>query len=224
MKSLQAQELIDAYDSLCNELERVPGRILTNFDPKIISGDTYKHMEKNSSTVQAAAPEHQNSNGLSERNWQTVTHMSRAWLSSSLLSPAFWWYAIKCAVKTSNYLPVKKGGKLTTPFVLTYHQKPDPRLLFPMFSVAYVCKLKDGKNETKKFQHHSLTCILVGKCPKSDAFVFYNPKSKTEITSIDFTYNSTLPPGPLLSLQYKRFIAINCISHGYKHIAPLYPP
>eukprot|EP00957_Ditylum_brightwellii_P031993 2425858-Ditylum_brightwellii.AAC.1 len=77
MKSLQVQELIDSYDSLCSELERVPERILTNFDPKIISGDTYKHMKKSGSTVQAAAPEHQNSNGLSEHNWQPVTHKSR---------------------------------------------------------------------------------------------------------------------------------------------------
>eukprot|EP00957_Ditylum_brightwellii_P029272 2212815-Ditylum_brightwellii.AAC.1 len=71
MKSLQAQELIDAYDNLCRKLERIPARILTAFDPKIISGDTYKHMKKTSSTVQAAAPDHQNSNGLSEHNWQT---------------------------------------------------------------------------------------------------------------------------------------------------------
>eukprot|EP00957_Ditylum_brightwellii_P084896 6455266-Ditylum_brightwellii.AAC.1 len=100
MKSLHAQELIDAYANLCHELERVPARILTDFDPIIISGDTYKHMKKTGSTVQAAAPDHQISNGLSECNWQTATHMSRAWLSSHLLPPAFWWYAIKRAVKT----------------------------------------------------------------------------------------------------------------------------
>eukprot|EP00957_Ditylum_brightwellii_P211186 15365865-Ditylum_brightwellii.AAC.2 len=93
-----------------------------------------------------------------------------------------------------------------------------------MFNVAYIRKIKEGKVKCTKYQNHSLQCIIVGKCSKSDAFLFYDPKTKQEITSIDFTYDSTLPTGPIFGLQYEQSITINCLSDGYKHIAPLYPP
>eukprot|EP00957_Ditylum_brightwellii_P028014 2115530-Ditylum_brightwellii.AAC.1 len=93
---------------------------MTDFYSKLISGNTFTHVKEKGSVVQAAPPDHQNTSGLCERNWQTVSHMAQVWLSSNLLPPSFCWYAVKGAVKVSNYLPVKKGGEITTPHFLAY--------------------------------------------------------------------------------------------------------
>jgi hypothetical protein len=150
--------------------------------------------------------------------------MARAWLSSNLLPPAYWRYAVKRATEVSNYMPLKIHKYLTTPFEAAYSKKPDPLLLFPMFSLAYVRKVKDGNIKRVKFRNASIKCILIGKCSKSNAYMFYDPISQQEITSIDFTFDSTLPTGPIFDLKYDRNISINRMSDGFKHIAPLYAP
>ena len=87
--------------------------------------------------------------------------MAHAWITDHLLPTEFWWFAIKRAIEVSNYLQVKANGVFTIPFELLYHQKPDFRTLFPLFSVAYIRRLKDGDTKREKMHAKSLQCIAV---------------------------------------------------------------
>ena len=80
----------------------------------------------------ASAPPRQN--GLVKRNWRSIVRMARSWINSALLPSSFWYYAIKRAAETSNYLPIQVNGITTTPFELVYHSKPDIWTLIPLFS------------------------------------------------------------------------------------------
>ena len=128
--------------------------------------------------------------------------MARAWLTSNLLPSTFWWLALKRATEISNYLPIRINNKFTTPFELTYGEKPDLRNITQMFSVAYLSRYKDGNISRKTLHSHSIRAILVGRDPTSTAYLFYHPGTKRTLTSDDFTIDESLPSGPAFRLEY----------------------
>ena len=205
-------------------MDCTPKRIITDFDTKIMGGDTVRFLQSKGCAVSSSPPDHQNQNGLSKRNWQTITRMARSWLTANLLPPSYWWFAVKRATEVSNYFPVTKDGKLTTPFELVHKTKPNLCLLFPLFSVAYVRKVKDGTTKRNKFSGHSLRTIIVAKSDRSNGYTFYHPPSGQYIESIDFVLDPTLPSGSVFNIQYESSVNFNRLSVGNKFVIPSLPP
>ena len=57
------------------------------------------------------------------------------------------------------YLTQKTDKSFTTPFELAYNEKPDYRNLIPMFSTAYIKKVRDRDLDHNKWYTQSLKCI-----------------------------------------------------------------
>ena len=157
------QDLLPALQQFCRHIGRRPRQILTDFDHKLCGQRVLDYFtDPNPSvscTIKSVSSDHQNRNGLSERNRRSVLRMSCGWLASALLPTKFWWFALKRATKISNYIPIKLDNKLTTPFQLVYGMKPDLYNLFPLFSVAYISKHKDGTKARLNLHSKSIRAI-----------------------------------------------------------------
>ena len=199
-------------DSIRNALQQFlvdtgspPKVIRTDFDHRLIGGQTRKFLLNKSIKVEAAPPKRQHQNGLVERHWQNIVTMARNWMKSQLLSSHFWFFAMKRAVEIANILPVEtKTGIIYTPYERAYRRKVDFRMLFPMFSKAYV-KIENevGGTHLNKFKSQTLKTICVGRCPKSDSLLFYHPPSKTLLSNADgYRFDNHTPSGPQFGLKY----------------------
>ena len=60
-------------------------------------------------------------------------------------------------------MPIKYKDMITTPHELVYKEKPDYRNLFPIFSVAYVKRYKDGTKNVKKLSKNKKLKTREGK-------------------------------------------------------------
>ena len=138
-------------DQFIKEIGGKSSRMIADRDQRLIGGavaallktPTNPTTSERNATIVSGAPDHcQSQNGLIEKAWQTITTMSQNWL--------FWWFAIKYATQVFNYMPIKYKGSITTPHYLAYKKKPDYRNLFPIFSVAYIKRYKDGKKKRGK--------------------------------------------------------------------------
>ena len=202
MKVLK-NDLLPILQKFCNDIGMKPKRILTDFDHRLMG---QKVLDMFTSTdgeciietvnlppqIEAAPPNKQNQNGLAESNWKSILYMARAWLTSHLLPSTFLWWALKRATEISNYLPIRINNCLTTPFELTYGEKPDLRNLIPTFSVSYLSRYRDGNISRKNVHSHSIRTILVGRDTTSNAFLFYHPGTKHTLTSDDFINRLTM--------------------------------
>jgi hypothetical protein len=73
--------------------------------------------------------------------------MARNWLVYAELPSSFWYYAVRRATEICNYFPMPlEDGKLSTPFELVHHVKPDLCLLFKPFALAAVHREKKVMN------------------------------------------------------------------------------
>ena len=70
------------------------------------------------------------------------------------------------------------NNEYTTPYELVYKEKPDLRNLFPMFSVGYVTKLRDGDVNRLNMHSKTIRAIAVGRSDESNCLVFYHPPTK----------------------------------------------
>lgn len=182
-----------------------PRLIRTNFDHKLIGGQTRKMLQNKGIKIEASPPRRQHQNGLVERHWQNIVAMARNWLKSHLLPSSFWFFSVKQAVEIANILPVEsKSGVIYTPHERAYKKKVDFRCLFPMFSKAYVkIETEQGGGHLQKFKSQTIKTICVGKCPKSDSLLFYHPPSKTIISNADgYRFDNNSPLGPQFDLKY----------------------
>jgi hypothetical protein len=133
-------------------LGMVPKRIISNFDLKLVGGRARRYLNSLLVHVNAAPSHHQDKNGLAERHWQTIVSMARNWLASAELPSSFWFYAVKRAAEVCNYFPMfMDDGKISTPFELAHHSKPDLRVLFKPFTLAAVWQERVGNNVLEKF-------------------------------------------------------------------------
>jgi len=196
LKSLTT-DIVPALMKLEKDLGNAPKIMRTDFDHKLMGSKVQEYFQNKTTQLQSASPDHQNENGLCERNWRTVLSMSRNWLASALLPSEFWWFAMRRATEVSNYVPLKIDNILTTPHELVYKQKPDLNNLIPMFSVGYP-EIKTHSSTD------SQTCraILVGKNEISHAYNFYHPATKNIITSATFRLDERLAAGPAFGLPY----------------------
>jgi hypothetical protein len=103
----------------------------------------------------------------------------------------------------SNILPTSHLKSITTPFELSHNKKVDYRLLFPMFSVAYVKYRRAHGSVKDKWSSHTLKCIVVGTCRKSDGLLFFHPPSKQIITGGDgHKFDTFSPSGPQFNQKF----------------------
>jgi deoxyuridine 5'-triphosphate nucleotidohydrolase len=180
-----------------------PRIIRTDFDHKLMGGEVASILKSKHIRVESAPPYRQHQNGMVERHWQTLVNMARNWLSSSMLPVEYWYFAIKRACEVSNMLPIKKNGKLTTPYELVYNKKVDYRALFPLFSIAYIRQHREEGQDKNKWTSKSLKCVLVGKCNKSDSLLFYHPPSKQTLSCSDgYRFDTFSPAGPQFGKHY----------------------
>ena len=136
------------YYSDCKTKPKV---IRTDFDKKLLQGDVEEFIHSKDTDLEGAPPNRQHQNGLVERAWQSIVTMSRNWLTSSLLSSKYWYYAVKRAVEISNIMPTTHiKNKTTTIHELLYQEKVDYQCLFPMFSVAYIKQERKEGGATQK--------------------------------------------------------------------------
>jgi len=167
----------------------------------------------------AAAPAaRQHQNGLVERAWRTIVRMARTWLTQNLLPTQFWYHAIRRAVEVCNFLLVKTNGKITTPRELVHGTKLDMRTLFPLFSIAYVRKTRDGNVIRTRFALQALCCILIGSCARSDGLELYHPATKQYISSSDYALDTSRPSGPAFDLPYDGGVLIGLYDSKKKDI------
>jgi hypothetical protein len=97
-----------------------------------------------------------------------------------MLPSSYWYFAVKRAVEVSNVMPLqfKDSTKVTTPYERVFCKKVDYRMLFPMFSLAYIKQHREQGQDKNSWVSKSLKCIVVGKCNKSNSLIFYHPPSK----------------------------------------------
>ena len=202
-----------------------PRLIKTDFDHRLIGGKTRKYLLNRGVKVEAAPPRRQHQNGLIERHWQNIVTMARNWMGHQLLPSIFWFFAVKRAVEVSNMLPVEtKQGEIYTPYERTYKRKVDFCNLFPMFSKAYVkIHREKGGKHNNKFNSQTVQMICVGKCPKSDSFIFYHPETKVLVSDADgHRFDNYSPSGPQFNLKYDRGFTITRKLDQEMHQKPMH--
>ena len=100
-------------------------------------------------------------------------------------------------------MPTTHLPEITTPFALVHNSKVDYRLLFPMFSAAYIKYMREDGKVKNKWASRSLKCIVVGTCPKSDGLLFYHPGSKQIITCGNgYKFDTFSPAGPQFNEKF----------------------
>lgn len=116
----------------------------------------HSHLHSIHCKLESAPPQHQQQNGLVERNWRSVIFMVQSWINSAPLPSLFWYHTVKRAVKVSNYLPVKLNVQTTAPFELIHRENPDLYNLISLFSIAYI-DLPTGGGCCKKISKVNLS-------------------------------------------------------------------
>ena len=197
-------EIPKQMEAFFAHIGRIPDRLITDFDLKLIGGKAREYLNSMLVHVNAAPAYRQDKNGLVERHWQTMVSMSRNWLASAELPATFWYFAVRRAAETCNYFPYRlEDGTYTTPFELAHQEKPDLRVLFRLFSLAAVRRERVGDSALSKFDCQSIPMIAVGRCPNSDGIQFFNPKNGTVISSIDYTFLHHTTSGTRFGYAYQ---------------------
>ncbi len=182
----------------------VPKRLITDFDLKLIGGKAREYLNELLIHVNAAPSSRQDKNGLAERHWQTMVSMARNWLASAELPSSFWFYAVRRAAEVCNYFPTKlDNGQFITPFELAHKQKPDLRVLFPLFSLAAVRRERVGDSKLSNFDSQSVPMIAVGRCQNSNGLQFFNPANNTFVSSVDYKFQPHTTSGTKFGLKYQ---------------------
>ena len=215
--------VLQAMKKFINEVGVKPTLLRTDFDHKLLGGDVAEYLLNEKIRVEGAPPKRQHQNGLVERNWRSIVTMARNWLRSAMLPAKYWWFALKRAVEISNIMPTKYGANISTPHEILFGEKVDYRLLFPMFSTAYI-KTETSHDGTHKnsFETQSIKTICVGTCPKSDALLFYHPATKQLLSCADgYVFDLYSPSGPTFNETYDGSFTLNTKSSLQTiHMAP----
>ena len=125
VRSLQSANVIEALEQFRADAGGLPKQFRCDCDNKLLGGDARRWIYRNRSKIIGAPAGRQSSNGLAERGWQTVCNMARAYLAEKQIPKDYWYHAIHHACRMMNQIPLKIGGKLTTPLLreLTVHGK-----------------------------------------------------------------------------------------------------
>jgi hypothetical protein len=197
----------------------IPKRLISDFDLKLIGGKAREYF--NSLLIPEAPSYHQDKNGLAECHWQTMVSMAWNWLSSAELPSTFWYYAVKRATEICNNFPYQlEDGTFTAIFELVHHSKPDLQVLFKLFSIAAVQREQVGDDRLSKFDLQSVPMIVIGRCPKNDGLLFYNPSSGTIVSSIDYVFQPNITSGTRFGYKYQPGTFIYCLDESTTIFTP----
>lgn len=215
LHSLTHEEIINALRDFCNDAGDIPRCLYTDFDTKIIAGETEKWLKGNNCKVIAAPGGHQHQNGLVERAWQTTTCMARSYITDMQMPRNFWYWALQQTVHVMNYFPCLVNGLSTTPFELVYGIKPDLRTLFRLFSCGYFLHEKDGvRTRDGISESKTLQGITLGRSRKADGMLFYNPATCQIYTSSDYTLDEGRSTPNAFNLRYDGGIFVGLYDYG----------
>ena len=179
MSSLSSTSITSSLELFKADTGRLPQRFHSDFDRKLIGGNTLQSILSNGSNIIASPAGRQYLNGLVERTWRTIIKMARAFITKKQVGREFWYFAVRHAAMMLNQVPGRLGFKLTTPFELVHNSKPDSNTWFELFSISYFNHDTDNDESRSKLQAHTLDGIAVGRDDRSNSIIFYNP-----ITSI----------------------------------------
>jgi hypothetical protein len=197
-------EIPKQMEAFFAHIGRLPDRLISDFDLKLIGGKAREYLNSLLIHVNAAPAYRQDKNGLVERHWQKMVSMARNWLASAELPGTFWYFAVCRAAEICNYFPYRlEDGTYTTPFELVHGSKPDLRVLFKLFSLAAVRRERVGDTTLSKFEPQSTPMIAVGRCPNSDGLQFNNPANGTIVSSIDYTFLPHTTSGTKFGYSYQ---------------------
>jgi hypothetical protein len=202
LTSLSSSDIIGALLQFRIAAGAMPKEFHSDFDRKLIGGQTLRWIQENHSSIKAAPARRQSSNGLVERTWQTLVRMARAYITEKQVGREFWYFSIKHAAHMLNQVPGRLGRKLTTPFELVYNQKPDARTWFELFSIRYFPVEKKAGEKASATQCHTMDGIAVGRDEKSNTIIFYNPLTKSYYSPPTFK----LDPSHLPVMLYPKHI------------------
>ena len=188
-------------------------KIYTDFDPKLLAGDTEKWLltkiPEQPCRIHAAPTGQQNENGLVEQAWQTTVAMARSYITDMQMPRAYWFWALRHATQMVNYIPCKVNGELTTPFELVHGVKPDYRVVFRLFSTVYFRVKCDGARERDGVAEAlSKQGIAIGQDRKSDGLLIYCPHTKKYFVSNSYKMDEGRSTANAFNLKYKGGIFI----------------
>lgn len=123
-------------------------------------------------------------NGVSERGHRTICESGRSILHMKSLPLYLWAEALSCSTYTRNRTPSCKSS--VTPYEIWHKKKPDISNLRIFGSEAFV-HIPDANR--KKLEAKSIKCIFVGYSPTQKAYRFWNPESRSIMTSRDAIIN-----------------------------------
>ena len=185
LKNLKTS-LLRAVKRFFKDCKVKPKLIRTDFDNKLMYGMVGKYIQEEQQVdLKNSRPYRQHQNGLVERAWQTAVTMSHNW-----------------SIEIMNILPTSHlRNTVATPHELAFGSKADYRVLFPMFSVAYLKQEREqGGTHKNKFKSRSLKCIIVGSDTKSNGYLFYHPPSKQLLSGNNgHRLDTFMPSGPQFS-------------------------
>jgi hypothetical protein len=199
--------IIAALERFHADAGGLPQKIYTDFDPKLIAGDTEKWLltkiPNAPCRIQAAPSGRQNQNGLVECAWQTTVAMARAYITDMQMPRDYWFWALRHANQVANYIPCKVDGELTTSFELVHGVKPDYRILFRLFSTVYWRVERDGARARDGVAEAlSKQGIAIGRDRKSDGLLIYCPHSKQYFVSNSYKIDEGRSMANAFNLKY----------------------
>ena len=156
LTSLLHENIIQALIKTKLNFGRLPARLYTDFDHKLISGKVESYANNNDCIVLGAPAGRQHQNGLVERCWQTLTNMARSYVTQYKMSHEYWWWALRHAAQVMNIFPCSVDVTKTSPLELGFGVRPDYCILVPLFAVTYFRHLKDGNRPRDSMESRTM--------------------------------------------------------------------
>jgi hypothetical protein len=139
--------------------------------------------------VEAAAPEHQEMNGICEAKWHKVHNTANIFLSTAQLCGAFFHHAHTYAIHTVNSCPAKnvtdQNGNPTTPYQYSYGRKPSLANFHvfgcPVYFKRYEPTFRNKLITYKQQLQRASRDIFIGFPENSAGWLVYSPEHPQHI-------------------------------------------
>lgn len=115
LPSLSHEHITKALIKTKLDFGRLPARLYTDFDHKLISGKVESYANKHDCTIFGSPAGRQHQNGLVEPSWQTLANMARSCITQYKMPREYWWWAIRHAAQVINLFPCSVDGIKTSP-------------------------------------------------------------------------------------------------------------
>ena len=125
MSSLSSTYITSALEQFKEDSGLIPQCFYSDFDSKLMGGNSLWWILLNSSNIIAAPARRQSSNGFAEHTWRTLIQMLRAFITENQVGRELWYFAVRHAKMMLNQVPGRLGLKLTTLFELVHTAKPN---------------------------------------------------------------------------------------------------